>query len=105
MKVLTIGGAVQDIILDYAERECLQWSNAESISNYLVFKEGEKIEARQFGFYTGGGATNTAVAFKKLGFEVSAFCEQANKKNPDKIIPKFLSTCLFIQIPCLTNDM
>jgi hypothetical protein len=30
---------------------------------------------------------------------------QANKKNPGKITPKFFSTCLFIQIPCLTNDM
>jgi hypothetical protein len=38
-------------------------------------------------------------------FEESVFCEQANKKNPDKINMKFFSTSLFIQIPCSTNNI
>lgn len=74
MRVLTIGGASQDIIIEYANPETVNINTAKGTRSYMMLEEGKKIEVNHLGFFTGGGATNSAVAFKRLGFDVSAFC-------------------------------
>ncbi len=68
MKILTIGGATRDIFI---EHEVIT-SKINNIS-YLMFPEGKKVEVSAIRYAAGGGATNSAVAFKQLGFDVTSF--------------------------------
>jgi len=73
LSILTLGGATIDTILEYSEPETLNLQSTHGTLSYLLLEEGKKIEVTSLGFYTGGGATNSAVAFKRLGFHVAAF--------------------------------
>ncbi len=74
MKILTIGGATQDIILEYGQASAitLQKNGSEA---YLLLPHGAKINIDDITYGTGGGATNTAVSFARLGFDVATFCK------------------------------
>ncbi|MFT6765762.1 MAG: ribokinase [Alteromonas naphthalenivorans] len=71
LKVLTIGGATQDIIIEYQPKtNCVTVTN-EQQTHMLACKEGSKIEVQNLRYATGGGATNAAVSFKRLEFKTS----------------------------------
>jgi len=92
MKILTIGGATQDIFLRHKEgADTLQLTKKYSEENYMIFKAGEKIELDEIIYATGGGSTNSATSFKRLGFQTSCFCK-IGKDEPGEIILKKLST-------------
>lgn len=74
-KVLTIGGATLDTIITYEDMETLIHQRKGSMQSYLLLEEGKKIEVVGQDIASGGGATNTAVAFKRQGYEVSLFCK------------------------------
>ncbi|HBR70547.1 TPA: carbohydrate kinase [Candidatus Dependentiae bacterium] len=71
MKVFTVGGATQDIFIHYQNPESLIIKNNRETRSYLLLEKGAKIEVEELTYSTGGGATNSAVSFKKLGFDVS----------------------------------
>lgn len=73
MKILTMGGAAMDTIIEYSNPETLNLHSTRGTLSYLLLEEGKKIEVTQLGSFVGGGATNSALAFKKLGFDVSCF--------------------------------
>lgn len=68
MKILTIGGATRDIFI---EHEVVTTKMRDT--SYLMFPEGKKVEVSSIRYATGGGATNSAVSFKQLGFGVESF--------------------------------
>ncbi|MBD3231317.1 carbohydrate kinase family protein [Candidatus Dependentiae bacterium] len=74
-KVLTIGGATQDMYLRYEGADCMSITKKDSSQQYMIFESGEKIEVDNILYYTGGGSTNSAVSFKRLGFNSSCFCK------------------------------
>lgn len=74
-RVFVIGGATLDIIIQYEEMETLIHQRAGFTQSYLLLEEGKKIEVVGQENASGGGATNTAVAFKRQGYEVSLFCK------------------------------
>lgn len=78
MKVFTIGGATQDIFLRYEGTDILSITKKHLMLNYMLFESGEKIEIDDLLYETGGGATNSAVSLKRLGFDVSCFCNIGN---------------------------
>jgi sugar/nucleoside kinase (ribokinase family) len=71
MNVLTLGGATQDIFVHYKDPESLVIKNKRETRSYLLLEKGAKIEIESLSYSTGGGATNTAISFKKLGFAVA----------------------------------
>lgn len=73
-KIVTIGGATQDIYLHYHGADCMRITQSGGDKNYMLFKSGAKIEVEKILYYTGGGATNSAVSFKRQGFFVACFC-------------------------------
>ncbi|MCF7900009.1 carbohydrate kinase family protein [Candidatus Babeliales bacterium] len=75
-KVLTIGGATQDIIIEYQEGSSLHIENTFPLR--LSWQEGGKIEIEHLHYASGGGATNTAASFERLGFEASTFFKIGN---------------------------
>jgi sugar/nucleoside kinase (ribokinase family) len=70
VKVLTIGAATQDIIIEY--QEGLDVSIISNGVPHLAFQEGSKIEVQELHYATGGGATNSAVSFQQLGIQTTA---------------------------------
>lgn len=78
MKILTIGGATTDIFITCKHAERLSLDLYDEQLSFLLLEEGHKIELDTLAFHTGGGATNSAVSFKKLGFEVAICCKVGN---------------------------
>jgi sugar/nucleoside kinase (ribokinase family) len=77
-KVLTIGGATEDIFVLYKNIEMLHLVTDFEKRSFIILEEGRKIEVDQLKYYTGGGATNSAVSFKRLGFDTTCFFKIGN---------------------------
>lgn len=73
-KIVTIGGATQDIYLQYQGCDCMSIMESGGERRYMLFESGAKVEVEGVLYYTGGGATNSAVSFKRLGFDTTCFC-------------------------------
>ncbi|MCX6784581.1 MAG: carbohydrate kinase family protein [Candidatus Komeilibacteria bacterium] len=70
-KILTIGGATQDIMF-YTDAGRTIRQNQEELT---AFSYGSKVAAKEILYTFGGGAANTAVSFARLGFETGTlFC-------------------------------
>lgn len=68
MKVFIAGSATQDVFIHYKNPETLIFKSFRGTRSYLLLEKGSKIEVTDIVSQTGGGATNVAVAFKRLGF-------------------------------------
>ncbi|TNF69277.1 MAG: carbohydrate kinase family protein [Gammaproteobacteria bacterium] len=85
-RVLTIGGATVDTIISYEEMETMQIHKAKSLESYLLLEEGAKIEVTDQKIYSGGGATNAAVSFKRQGYEVALFGKVGHDRYGDMLL-------------------
>lgn len=72
--IITIGGATVDTFLDYQGADTMSISHHGIQSSYMLFASGEKVEIDKVIYKSGGGATNAAVSFSRLGFKVSVVC-------------------------------
>jgi len=86
MKVITIGGATRDIFLSYEGSDVMSITKKNMIATYMLFESGDKIEIDDLIYQTGGGATNAAVSFKRLGFDVSCFCKTGTDQASASIL-------------------
>lgn len=73
IKALTIGGATLDTIIEYEEMFTMNMQKKDTTQSFMLLEEGAKIEVTDQKFFSGGGATNAAVSFKKQGIDVSFF--------------------------------
>ncbi|MGE0009539.1 MAG: carbohydrate kinase family protein [Candidatus Babeliales bacterium] len=74
-RILTIGGATEDIFLDYQQAQTMLINTKQGQRSCLVLEEGAKLEINQLTYTTGGGATNSATSFERQGFDVTACCK------------------------------
>jgi sugar/nucleoside kinase (ribokinase family) len=88
MKILTIGGATQDIFILYEDAETLHLHTKRGKESYLLLKEGGKLEVKELIYSSGGGANNAAFSFKKQGFDVSPVLKVANDEQGTFVIDK-----------------
>lgn len=84
-KVLIIGGATLDTLIEYEDMETLTHTSQKGEQSYLLLEDGKKIEVRRQTYVSGGGGTNTAISFQRQGFEVSLFCKIGNDA-PGKMV-------------------
>lgn len=92
MKLITIGGATTDIFIQNARLSQLSFSLDCEERSFLLFEEGHKITIDTLNFHTGGGATNTAVSFKRLGFDVATFLKTGTDKPSEFILQRLIDT-------------
>lgn len=71
LKALTIGGATLDTIIAYEEMFTMNMQKKDTIQSFMLLEEGAKIEVTDQKSFSGGGATNAAVSFKKQDIDVS----------------------------------
>lgn len=91
MKILTIGGATQDIFLNFQGTHYMTITQDETTCTYMFFPSGSKIEVNDVLYKTGGGSTNSAVSFKRLGFETSCFCKIGSDQASNAILEELIN--------------
>lgn len=74
MKVCCIGGATHDLFLHYNTAQALTVFDEAKQKSFLLIPEGSKVDITALTSSTGGGATNTAVSFARLGNAASIAC-------------------------------
>jgi ribokinase len=83
--VITVGSATLDVFA-HTDSELIKIKTRESEQELIAYKAGTKILIEKLSFQTGGGGTNTAVAFSRLGLK-TAFCGKLGKdSNGDEVI-------------------
>ena len=102
-KIVTIGGATQDIFIEYAEMQSMRLDTKRRSQFFTLLGKGEKIEVKNIHYATGGGATNSAVSFKRLGFDVVPFFKIA-ADEPGKFIIHSLKEEKIITDYVVKND-
>lgn len=90
MKVLVVGGATQDLFVNYQGTDLMRIIKNDSVFEYALFESGEKIEVDTLFTQTGGGSTNTATSFKRLGFDVDCFCIVGSDARGDDIVSSLI---------------
>ena len=75
--IITVGSAVIDAFLE---------TDVKEKGNDICFPGGSKIAIEKLFFSTGGGGTNTAVAFSKLGFKIGFLGKLGNDEHGDIIL-------------------
>ncbi len=68
-KIFTIGGATFDIFVKAKDQAVMSFETPETRDKWLCLKHGGKIRVQEVLETFGGGATNTAVAFARMGFD------------------------------------
>lgn len=76
-RVLSIGGATQDIFLLYEGADTMHLHLQTRERSYMLFEQGTKVDIPSLHYATGGGATNAGVSFKRLGLDVELFLRSA----------------------------
>lgn len=102
-KVLTIGGAMHDIFIEYEDPSVLHMHTKEQQS-FILLEEGRKIEVNNIYDFVGGGAANTAVSFKRLGFDAAAFFKIGPDAAGDLIIKSLEEQKINLEYVIKTNE-
>jgi sugar/nucleoside kinase (ribokinase family) len=105
MKIITIGGATQDIFIHYENPEMVQLPTTIGTRSFLLLEKGKKIEIEQPQYYTGGGATNSAVSFKRLGYEVTACFKIGADTQGDFILEKLKNDGISVDCAIRSADL
>ncbi len=75
--IITMGSALADIFVDTGKHET---------KKLIAYHIGYKYSVKNLDYYTGGGATNTAVAFSKLGLRTGCISKVGKDAFGDLIV-------------------
>ncbi|MFC1691008.1 carbohydrate kinase family protein [Nanoarchaeota archaeon] len=86
--VITIGSATVDVFAK-THSELVKIKTPKTEETLICYPSGAKILIKDLQFMTGGGGTNTAVAFSRLGLKTGYLGHLGKGENGDKIISMF----------------
>lgn len=84
--IITIGGAVRDIIFYTEEGKILSTPQDPLCEKVIAFEVGAKIYVKEVYLTSGGGAHNTAVGFSRLGLNTAAIFKVGKDREGDALI-------------------
>ncbi|MFH2027745.1 MAG: carbohydrate kinase family protein [Nanoarchaeota archaeon] len=84
--VITFGSSTVDVFARTASSQLIKIFDSRGETDLLAYPTGAKILIEELNFTTGGGATNTAVCFARLGHKVACISKMGCGSNADKII-------------------
>lgn len=90
MKIITVGSALTDIFIQTESVSQLNFNFECENRSFILFQEGCKVNIDKLNFHTGGGATNSAVSFKRLGCEVAALLKTGKDKPAEFILQRLI---------------
>ena len=71
-EVIAIGSATQDVFLNIDQTQIVRWEDKQASRAFLALDYGAKIPVDSLMIDTGGGATNTATSFARMGMKTAA---------------------------------
>lgn len=83
--VVTIGSATADFFAD-TDSELINIQTRTTTEELIAFPLGSKLLINKLNITTGGGGTNTAVAFSRLGFNTGYLGKVGDDSNGDLVI-------------------
>ena len=83
--VITVGSATLDVFAD-TESELIKIMTTHSEEDFLAYPSGSKIIIKELIFTTGGGGTNTAVSFSRMGLKTAYIGKVGNDENGKRIL-------------------
>ena len=84
-KIFTIGGATFDIFVQSKDQGIMEFMTETDREKWLCLKHGGKIKVREVVETFGGGATNTGIAFSRMGFDVYT-CAKVGAEHGEEVI-------------------
>ena len=84
--ILTIGGVMRDIIFLTSEGLVIDNAQDPLCQKLIAFELGAKIYVKKVYFEPGGGASNTATGFSKLGLKTAIMGRVGQDREGDQII-------------------
>lgn len=86
MKALTIGSATIDVITTVDNKDIERMTMHNATSSFLLLEEGCKVDVASVNCSVGGGATNTAVALTRLGYDSACLIRLGKDLEGDEIL-------------------
>ena len=74
-QIICIGNATEDVFLQVADSKVFTWSDCDGDVSYLALEYGAKLKLADLLISTGGGATNCAVTFARMGMRAAIVCK------------------------------
>ncbi|MCX8147474.1 MAG: carbohydrate kinase family protein [Candidatus Woesearchaeota archaeon] len=84
--VITIGSATVDVFVKTSSEDLIDIKTPSSEEKFTCYPLGSKILITDLQFMTGGGGTNTAVSFSRLGLKTAYLGNIGNDANGKKVI-------------------
>jgi len=86
--IITVGSATVDVFAhtDPSQSEVLKVNHNHHFQKDIAYPLGAKILVKELHFFTGGGGTNTAVAFSRLGLKTAFLGRIGDDGNADIIL-------------------
>jgi len=103
IKIITIGSAMYDIFLQYICKDLLTIDSLPELHLFMLLEAGKKYELQSVVYHTGGGATNSAASFARLGFEVSSFFKIGTDDSGKAIIDELVHNNVHTDYVLKTN--
>ncbi len=83
--VVTVGSATLDVFASAAANEIIIRENGEE-EEFIAYESGTKILIKELDFFIGGGGTNTACSFSRLGLKTGFIGKLGNDENGKHIL-------------------
>ncbi len=83
--VITIGSATVDVFAK-THSEMIKFSTENAEKEFIAFPLGDKLLINKLDFYIGGGGTNTATAFARLGLRTGYIGKIGKEENGERVL-------------------
>jgi ribokinase len=84
--VITVGSSTVDVFARSKSSGLIKIIDSSGEKNLLAYPTGSKILIEELNFTTGGGATNTAASFARLGLKVGCISKMGTGPNSARVI-------------------
>ena len=86
--IISVGSATEDVFVGTRDMKLISVQDIDAEVSYIAFEHGAKIPVDNIFIATGGGATNSAVAFSRLGLRAGITSKVGDDDAAERIIAK-----------------
>ncbi len=99
--IIAVGSATEDVFVNIDETQIVRIEDKHASHALLALQYGAKIPVDRLLIDTGGGGTNTAATFARMGMRTAAVCKVGQDNPGDQIIRRLqqenVDTSLFVR--------
>ena len=86
MRILTMGSATVDVFAHTDRSQMIEIKGMKDEEDFIAYPSGTKILLKKIAFTVGGGGTNTAVSFSRMGIKASFLGKLGDDENADLVM-------------------